>query len=720
MSLLAPFYFAGALAIGLPILFHLIRRRPRGEVHFSSLMFLRPTPPRLTRRSRLDHWPLLLIRALALMLLAAAFTRPFIRSASYSDSELPSRRMVIVVDTSASMRRAGLWEQAKSKVDEILSDLRPGDELALVAFDNKPTTLLRFDQTSGISPSQVRSSVTSLLASTTPSWAGTDLGRAISYAADLAVTYEPENSVSLSENPQDTSATDVPRRSGSPQMILVTDMQAGSKIESLQVYAWPDQLSLDVRQVSSSQRNNASAQVLRVRDNEPQETDRVRVRVFNSGDADQSSYRVSWIDADGNPIDAMGLPIQVPPGQSRVVQMPSPEPGVTALTLQGDDHDFDNRWHVVSPQPESLTLLNLGTESADSPVPDPRSSLLYYLQRVPLSTNRRKVKTQTMSPDQLTEAPEPKNVPLVVVTEPCSANTAALLRKYVTAGGQLLYVLADQRTIEGSADSLRSITNVDGLKIAEAAVDDYVMLSRIDFRHPLFATMSDPQFNDFTKIRFWSHRTLTDYPESWHVLARFDDGDPALVEQIVGTGKMWVLAAGWQPEASQLALSSKFIPLIFSLFDPSTGTQVDRNQFSIGDRVPWEPSSTAQITLPSGEEISYQRSSDFQTLDWPGRYEIVDGESSRSIVVNLDSDESRTEAMGADELERYGIQLGSTLTTVEELSNQNRLRDSELESKQRLWQWLLFAALVMLGLETLLGGMLSKTRSKKAAEAISV
>jgi hypothetical protein len=77
VSLLAPLYFFGAMAIGLPILFHLIRRRPKGEVEFSSLMFLRPTPPRLTRKSRLDNWPLLLIRALALILLAAAFARPF-------------------------------------------------------------------------------------------------------------------------------------------------------------------------------------------------------------------------------------------------------------------------------------------------------------------------------------------------------------------------------------------------------------------------------------------------------------------------------------------------------------------------------------------------------------------------------------------------------------------------------------------------------------------
>ena len=61
MSFLTPLYILGVLAVAAPIVFHLIRRTPKGEVPFSSLMFLSPTPPRLTRRSRLDHWLLLLL-----------------------------------------------------------------------------------------------------------------------------------------------------------------------------------------------------------------------------------------------------------------------------------------------------------------------------------------------------------------------------------------------------------------------------------------------------------------------------------------------------------------------------------------------------------------------------------------------------------------------------------------------------------------------------------
>src|SRR5262245_66374345 len=102
MSLLAPLYALGLLAIAAPIIFHLIRRTPRGEVPFSSLMFLAPTPPKLTRRSRLDHLLLLMLRASALCLLAFAFARPFVRQVARLDpGEVEARRIAVLIDTSA-------------------------------------------------------------------------------------------------------------------------------------------------------------------------------------------------------------------------------------------------------------------------------------------------------------------------------------------------------------------------------------------------------------------------------------------------------------------------------------------------------------------------------------------------------------------------------------------------------------------------------------------
>src|SRR5262245_37555425 len=146
MSVLFPLYLAGLAALTLPLILHLVRRTPKGRKEFSSLMFLAPSPPRLTRRSRLDQIVLLLLRLAALALLAFAFARPFLRQeATLSLANLPSRRVAILLDTSDSMRRADVWQQAIKQVEKELDDLGPQDEVALYTFSDRLQTLVGFD-----------------------------------------------------------------------------------------------------------------------------------------------------------------------------------------------------------------------------------------------------------------------------------------------------------------------------------------------------------------------------------------------------------------------------------------------------------------------------------------------------------------------------------------------------------------------------------------------
>ena len=105
MSLLAPLYVLGALAVSLPVVFHLIRRTPRGRQAFSSLMFLSPSPPRLTRKSRLDQLLLLVLRGLALVLLALAFARPFLRQSAKLDVGDAVARKVATNKVKASVNK---------------------------------------------------------------------------------------------------------------------------------------------------------------------------------------------------------------------------------------------------------------------------------------------------------------------------------------------------------------------------------------------------------------------------------------------------------------------------------------------------------------------------------------------------------------------------------------------------------------------------------------
>ena len=81
-------------------MFHLIRRSTRQRKEFSSLMFLNPTPPRVTRKSRLEDLWLLLLRCLVIAALAFGFSRPFFRGNTATTG--PTKRVVLLIDNSAS------------------------------------------------------------------------------------------------------------------------------------------------------------------------------------------------------------------------------------------------------------------------------------------------------------------------------------------------------------------------------------------------------------------------------------------------------------------------------------------------------------------------------------------------------------------------------------------------------------------------------------------
>src|ERR1051326_7728796 len=153
MNFLAPLFLVGALAIAAPVIFHLVRKTTRQRTVFSSLMFLKPSPPHLTKRNRLEHILLLLLRCAALCLLAAGFARPFIKHIlPPTSSAEPPKRVVVLLDTSASMRRANRWSDARDKAQSVLQELGPADRAALFTFDQQITPLVTFEQWNSSGP----------------------------------------------------------------------------------------------------------------------------------------------------------------------------------------------------------------------------------------------------------------------------------------------------------------------------------------------------------------------------------------------------------------------------------------------------------------------------------------------------------------------------------------------------------------------------------------
>ena len=136
------------------------------------------------------------------------------------------------------------------------------------------------------------------------------------------------------------------------------------------------------------------------------------------------------------------------------------------------------------------------------------------------------------------------------------------------------------------ADAVGKLAGAEGFTAEEVTAPSYALLGMVDFNHPIFAPFADARFNDFTKIHFWKYRRMdaSKLPGA-RVLAAFDSGDPAMVEVPRGQGRLLVLASGWQPTDSQLAVSLKFVPLLYSILDLSGGVHATLAQSHIGDEV---------------------------------------------------------------------------------------------------------------------------------------
>ena len=696
MSFLAPLFALGAIAVAAPIIFHLIRRTTREKFKFSSIMFLQPTPPRMTRQSRLENIFLLLLRCLVLCLLALGFARPFIQRPMASDPGSDAgQRVAILVDVSASMRQSGLWTAARAKAESIIRAATPADTVALFTFDRTAHSLVSFEQWANASAADRVALALQRLADASPGWNNTHLGNALITAVEAV---------------EETAGRDP----GKPvaarrKVIVITDLQEGSRLDGLQGFEWPRGLEVDLQSIKPAKVTNAGLHLV----GDAGESERnlteneVKVRVNNASSSRREQFQVGWAKAGEKSFAGKPVDIYVPPGQSRVASLPFLESDRTLETLRltGDDEDFDNVAFHVPPKPEQIRLLFLGDDN-----PSDHSQSLYYINRAFLETRRLKVEVLARPGNAALSPAESATSSLMIVPGQLAPEGIRAARDFLESGRTVLFSMRDV----AAGKTLAELLGLGALDVQEAGGRDYYALfGQIDFQHPIFAPFADPRFSDFTKIHFWRHRVMDPAAiKNARVVARFDKGGPALLEVPVGKGALFVLTSSWQPGDSQLALSSKFVPMLFSLLELSGAIKAQLAQYSVGDTLSLTSTNagqTATIRNPEGKETVLAAGQRFSATDQPGVYAGSIGTESIRFAVNLDPTESRTVPLPIEDLERLGVPLKppTAVNLKKEAEKKERLHATELEQRQKLWRWLLVGALIFVILETAIAGRLT-------------
>ena len=709
-ELLAPvFAVAGGLLAGVPLVLHMFRRTPALRMPFSVVRFLIPTLPTTTKRASIEHWPLMLLRILALALIGLAFARPFQRLTIAKAAESGSAdRIAVLIDASASMRRDGIRDSVLKEIDNVVASVNDEGTLSISVFSESTRSLLTAAEWRQTAPANRDALVTRVREAYAADWLSTQTATAMLATADEVAREEG------------AAGPDGERR-----VVLITDFQEGSQLDGLRAGTWPDSVKLDLRIVSPTESGNAGISLM-----EESRTGKLRVRVSNSGDAAVTKLQLSPFDSQGAPVgDA--ITIDVGGGQRRTISVPDSvedQPRIVGYELLNEPHVFDNVIDLPLEEQQVIQVAHAGASD-----PNNADEMRYYLQRVLDGNETDPIEVVDLVGADGVAVPVPPNIRLAFVTDVVSEGLAVSLRTFVDNGGVLLIAL---KSVE-MANSLKSFLPADAT-VEETAVDDYVMLGRLDFSSPLLSPFADARFADFSSIRFWHYRKLSfneNQPDAPRVIGRFDSGAPAILQSVGSqNAKVFVLTAGWQPNDSQWALSTRFPPMILRLVQIANPRQSGYRLFEAGQRIYPQELTNAErwnLTLPDGsvrssdadaapvvpekavgleaDTASSPVAAESVLLDGPGRWmlnwETPEGPKVMSLLVTVPASESRTEPLPVGQLQALGISSDVAATKAAaardkaDSGNAAQLDARELESQQKFWRWLLIAGLACLALE---------------------
>ncbi len=690
-TFLAPLFLVGALAIAVPVFVHLTHRERKDVIPFPSLMFLRRVPYRTVRRQRIRHWLLLLLRTLAILLLVAAFARPFLDRASLATTVVgDSREIVVLLDRSASMGYGRRWDRGIAAAREVVDGLRPEDRATLVLFADRAEAVTQ--------PTNDRVALEAVLNDARPLSVGTRYAPAVQLARDLL------------------DASELPKR----EVVLITDFQriAWSADAAVRMPSGTMVSSVDL---SASDPENVAVTGVQL-DRTGSDGSRLVVTariIAPSGDAatevgayleieDQMVGTRQVVVSGGDAVTTTFAPVQLP--ERTVI-------GRVRIDADGLPHD-DVFGFTVEPRAD-VPLLLLHHPNARP------GELLYLRQALAIGTappfGLRVAPVMAMPPENLED-----RAAIVLYDAPFPGGTAGRrLRDFVESGGGLFVVLGPRSgEAAWSPEATTLLADSPGPTV-DRDTRAGGTLSVLDYRHPVFESFGTARGADFSSARFLRYRRWTP-PDGAVVLARFDDGAPALVELAAGDGRVLVWTAGAANVWNDLPLHPVFLPFVHELaryvsaYRPSSAWRVAGTVLDLAADLPlrtWGASGTVFgpepgeliVETPSGNRSAFDAATGYRLeLLEHGFYTIRsadDGPTTR-LAVNTEPAESDLRSI-ASELVTAALvpteagggsrvaQLAATLTPAEK------------ERRQALWWYVLMAALLLLVAEAVVAGRLS-------------
>ncbi len=685
MSFLTPLFLLGLAGLAVPIVIHLIQRERKNVVRFPSLMFLQRIPYQSVRRRRIRNWPLLLLRLAALALIVAAFARPFLRRQALAAAAAGGAREVIVlIDRSYSMGYGDRWTRAVAAARRTVDALGPGDRASVIFFASGADVALR--------SAADRGRLDAALVSVRPGPGATRYGPALKLAGSIA------------------AASPLPRR----EVVMISDFQR-SGWTGAEGVRLPDGAAMTPIAVGDAETANVSVTPVSIQRAPFAGQERVTITggAANHGAKAVSNLEIA-LELDGRAVQTERVNLEPNGAASVTFTAFTPLPGGTRGTVRiaGDALAADNAFNfVVTPRQP------LGVVVAEPPRSDRDASL--YLSRALSLGEDPAFAPAVKSIDGLPQEDLQRAAVVILNDAPVTALAAERLGGFVARGGGLL-VVAGARAVWPSPGAAAAdiLPGVPG-QIVDRSEGASARLGVLEYGHPIFEPFRAARSGDFTAARFYRYRSVVPAAGA-QVLARFDDGAPALLERRVGSGRVLLWMSSLDLQWNDLPLKSVFLPFVHRMAADLAAYRERPLWRTVGEvleparpaAVPGQARAEAARTVltPSGTRLSLDgEGPDVLELQEPGFYEIRSGSRTAAapVVVASNPDFTESELTAMDPADLVAGATGRAGGAAEPAAGA-AATDQEHERNQRLWWYLLFGGLLLLALEPLVSHRLSR------------
>ncbi len=704
------------LALGIPILIHLLTRQARRTYVLPTFAFLQRALAQQSQVFRLRRWLLLALWLALVLSLVLAFLKPTLR-APLASAEGTQRAVLLVLDTSLSMgyTRGGVstLARARGQAAALLEDLRPGDIANVLLAGAAPKPVL---PEMGGDFGTLRQALKS--AEAVPERG--DLPAAIALAAEqLSKARAPQKELWLASDFQRANWAEV----------SFDALPPGVKIVFLD---------------AAGERDNTAVTGLKLRPPTPRagEVAQVVAEVWNGTRRARTLPITLRVEKEGPLPEGASSPetqtqsVTVPPYASGTAAFPImfPDAGRYRITarLPADDLPADDVRYLAADLRHSLNVLLL--TDADLRRPD---TAAYYLRRA-LNPTPEQPGGMRVLPRHAADLSETdlKTSDVVIWTEVRTLPAAKLplIARYVSEGGALIVFLSGPRCVEQMAALAKLAPRGEGLPFLPQAPMDvrghgkgYVVWTEARYESPLLALFKDPGAADLGQVRF-THFFITQPADPRaEVLLKYEDGTPAAARRNLGAGSVLLCNFSPAPADGDLARQEVFPPLLHELIKGMTAGEGERREFFAGESA----SATLEAAQAKGriiaigphsasERVTVDRTGSgviVERAEEPGFYTLLaDGQAAATLAVNPHPDESDLRALDPRALEGKRRARASYLVRG---GTEGSAALEELRRGRPLWPYCLLAALVALLLEpavATVGGR--RTRSKNTGPGL--